>query len=69
MGQVAEHGELCTLFDASRDPRFDYYRGDNKISSLLSIPLVIGARIIGVLTVFSADPRRFTEILLSHDRY
>lgn len=61
MGWVSMTGEMINLFDALKDYRFDYYRGDNKVSSLLSVPMIIGARIIGVLTVFSAEPRRFTD--------
>lgn len=61
MGWVAQTGEQLNLLDALKDYRFDYYRGDNKISSLLSVPMVVGARTIGVLTVFNAEPREFTK--------
>lgn len=59
-GWVAMTSEPLQIDDASADSRFDGFRG-TRISSVLSVPMVLGARTIGVFTVYSADKRGFSD--------
>lgn len=59
-GWVAMTSETLLIDDVSADRRFDGYQGD-RISSLLSVPMVIGVRTIGVLSIYNADQRGFSD--------
>lgn len=62
MGWVAEHGKPLILNDVGSDPRFSYFPKDaEKVCSLMSVPLIVESRTIGVLTVASSVPKSFTN--------
>jgi len=62
VGWVAKHGKPLILNDAPSDPRFSYYPKDaERVSSLMSVPLTVQGRTIGVLSISSIEPKRFTE--------
>lgn len=62
MGWVAQHGKPLILNDAASDPRFAYYPKDaEEISSLVSVPMMLERRTIGVLTVGSTQAKIFTQ--------
>lgn len=60
MGWVAMTGEVLNLCDAAEDERFDVRISGRQFTSLLCVPMTIGARTIGVLTVGSRSAREFT---------
>ncbi len=63
IGQVAETGRPATVLDVTADPR--YRRADiarqEGLCSLLSVPLTVRDRTIGVLNCYTAEPHRFTD--------
>ena len=59
-GLVAMTGEPLRLSDIEADNRYSRY-DLGKISSLLAVPMTIGSRTIGVLTVFCKEQRWFTD--------
>ena len=61
-GWVAAHGTPLLVPDVERDPR--YVKGDERANtrSELSVPIVLGGRVIGVLDAQSADRDAFSEI-------
>jgi len=63
VGAVAEKGRPLTVLDVTADPR--YRRADiarqEGLCSLLSVPLTVRERTIGVLNCYTAEPHRFTE--------
>ncbi|HUV05252.1 MAG TPA: GAF domain-containing protein [Armatimonadota bacterium] len=62
VGWVAKHGKPLILNDAASDPRFSYYPEDaERVSSLMSAPLIVQGRTIGVLSMSSIEPKCFTE--------
>jgi signal transduction histidine kinase len=62
MGWVAKHGKPLVLNDARADPRFSYYPQDaEQVCSLISVPLTVQGKTIGVLTISSPKPRVFTK--------
>ena len=50
------------IFDVSDDPRIQYPEAaaQEGIASILSVPVMIGGRTIGVLRVYTAEPWEFT---------
>lgn len=61
-GWVAENGRPLIVNDCRGEPRLDYYPCEEEpISSMLSVPLLLESRTIGVLTVASSEPKWFTE--------
>lgn len=63
-------GEVVTIYDVANDPGYQYPQEAMKegIRSIQSVPLMApdrsdpkGRRIIGVLRVYSAQPRRFSD--------
>ena len=61
-GWVAKHGKPLILNDVSKDPRFSYFPKDaEKVSSLMSVPLIVEGKTIGVLTIASSQPKSFTH--------
>lgn len=61
-GWVAENGTPVIVNDCASEPRMDYYPRDAEpLSSLISVPLLLEGRTIGVLTVGSREPKWFTE--------
>ncbi len=57
-----EDGKPVAIFDVSDDPRIQYPEAAVKegISSILSVPMIIGNRVIGCMRVYTADPWEFT---------
>ncbi len=56
-------GQAVFVLDAAQDPRFQYREEIEQegISSVLSCPLMVRGRAIGVIRVYSAAPYRFGE--------
>ena len=56
-----EHGPVA-IFDVADDPRIQYPEAARKegIASILSVPVMIGGRSIGVLRVYTTEPWEFT---------
>ncbi|MFO7861130.1 MAG: GAF domain-containing protein [Desulfosalsimonas sp.] len=61
ISESLEHGPVA-IFDVSDDPRIQYpdEARQEGISSILSVPVMIGGRSIGVLRVYTAEPWEFT---------
>jgi len=59
----AMEGKIVFIKDASKDPRAQYQKEAEAegIASIVSIPLKVRGRIIGVLRLYSAAPRDFSE--------
>jgi GAF domain-containing protein len=55
-------GQPVAIFDVADDPRIQYPEAALKegIASILSVPIIIGERVIGCLRVYSAEPWEFT---------
>ncbi len=61
-GWVAQHGKPIIANDCRAEPRMEYYPQDAEpLSSLISVPLLLEGRTIGVLTVACREPKWFTE--------
>ena len=62
VGWVARHGKPVIVNEAESDRRLEYLPKDaEKISSLMSVPLIVEGKTIGVLTIASSEPKRFTQ--------
>ncbi|MBI2265403.1 MAG: GAF domain-containing protein [Armatimonadetes bacterium] len=61
IGWVAKEGKSQIIPDLAQDPRFAYYDGKERITSLACVPLKEGEEILGVLTCGTILPRVFTE--------
>jgi diguanylate cyclase (GGDEF)-like protein len=59
-GWVAMAGEPLTIDKIEEDNRCNGFRG-TRVSSLLAVPMTLGVRTIGVLTVYSTVSRQFTN--------
>ncbi len=57
-----ESGEPVAIYDVNDDPRIQYPEAAQKegISSILSVPMVIGEHITGCMRVYTTDPWEFT---------
>ncbi len=61
-GWVAEQGRPLIVNDARSESRLDYYPRDvEPLSSLISVPLLLEGRTIGVITLACREPKWFTE--------
>lgn len=56
-----EDGQPVAIYDVNDDPRIQYPEAAQKegIASILSVPMIIGERIIGCLRVYTAQPWEF----------
>lgn len=56
-----EDGQPVAIFDVNDDPRLQYPEAAVKegIASILSVPMIIGERIIGCLRVYTTEPWEF----------
>lgn len=56
-------GRPVTILDATMDARVQYREQAKKegIASLLSVPVKLRGEVVGVLRVYTAQPRRFTD--------
>ena len=59
----AMDGKTVSVYRASEDPRIQYPQEAARegIASILSVPLSCRGRVIGVLRLYTAEPREFTE--------
>ncbi|MBN1850317.1 MAG: GAF domain-containing protein [Deltaproteobacteria bacterium] len=57
-----QDGQPVAIFDVNDDPRIQYPEAALKedISSILSVPIIIGDKIIGCMRVYTAEPWDFT---------
>jgi len=57
-----EDGQPVAIFDVSDDPRIQYPEAAIKegIASILSVPIIIGNKLIGCMRVYTATPWEFT---------
>ncbi|MDQ6691914.1 MAG: GAF domain-containing protein, partial [Candidatus Dormibacteraeota bacterium] len=60
-GWVAEHREHLAVPDVSADPRFKWIQGvdQKRFRSMLSVPILAGDRLVGVLNAQSVEQRDF----------
>jgi signal transduction protein with GAF and PtsI domain len=63
IGDTILKGEHILIEDASRDDRVQYPEeaGREGIVSILSIPMKVKGRVIGVLRLYTAEPRTFSQ--------
>ena len=61
-GWAAQHGQATAVREAQADPRFKFLpeTREQKLHSLLAVPLVNRERVIGAMNVQTADPHDFT---------
>jgi two-component sensor histidine kinase len=61
-GWAAQHGQAVAVREAQADPRFKFLpeTREQKLHSLLAVPLVNRERVIGAMNVQTADPHDFT---------
>ncbi len=56
-------GEIVHILDAENDPRIQYpaHAQAEGIVSMLSVPMVLMDRVVGVLRLYASEARRYTE--------
>jgi signal transduction protein with GAF and PtsI domain len=61
ISSALEDGQPVAIYDVNDDPRLQYPEAARKegIASILSVPMIIGERIIGCLRVYTAQPWEF----------
>jgi two-component system, sensor histidine kinase PdtaS len=61
-GWAAQHGQALAVREAQADPRFKFLpeTREQKLHSLLAVPLVNRERVIGAMNVQTAEPHDFT---------
>ena len=61
ISESLEDRQPIAIYDVSDDPRIQYPAAARKagIASILSVPMIIGERIIGCLRVYTAEPWEF----------
>jgi len=61
IAQSLEEGPVA-IYDVSDDPRLQYPDAAKKegIASILSVPIVVGGRLLGAMRVYTAEPWEFT---------
>jgi signal transduction protein with GAF and PtsI domain len=59
----AMEGKTVSIYDATRDPRAQYQKeaAEEGICSLISVPFSIKGRVIGVLRLYTSQPRNFSQ--------
>ena len=62
-GLVAQEGVPITVLDVREEPRYHYtdIARQEGLCSLLSVPLTVRERIIGVFNCYTAEPHHFTQ--------
>jgi len=71
VGEVAQNGRPAIVYDVRKEPRYRYrdLAVREHIVSMLSVPMMVRGRIIGILNTYTSRPHRFTtneiEILSS----
>ncbi len=63
IGEVILKGKHVLVHEATSDPRVQYPQEAMRegIASILSVPLIVRNKIIGVLRVYTAQPREFSD--------
>lgn len=61
IAQSLEEGPVA-IYDVTDDPRLQYPEAAKKegIASILSVPIVVGGKLLGALRVYTAEPWEFT---------
>ena len=64
VGYVAERNEPQQCLDVLVDPRFKEKKLAEKmgLTSMLSVPMSVKDRVVGVINCYSSEPHRFTEM-------
>lgn len=62
-GKVALNNKPVSVYDISKEPEYKYKDIAKKegLRSLLSVPLSVKGRVIGVLNNYTSDPHKFTK--------
>lgn len=60
-GWVAEHGEPLNIDDVSKEQRFVFRLEEEDIQSALAVPMMVGPKVVGVLSCSTYRRRRFTK--------
>jgi GAF domain-containing protein len=57
-------GEIVLIYDATKDSRIQYPEEAKKegIASILSVPMPVKGDVIGVLRIYTSQPRSFSDI-------
>jgi len=62
IGWVAQEGRPLIVNDISSDPRFaEFPRAKKKVASALAAPILLGGKVVGVLSCASSRPRVFKQ--------
>jgi phosphotransferase system, enzyme I, PtsP len=64
VGTIAERSETLNLAEAASHPDFSYRpeTGEDRFHSFAGVPIVHRERVVGVLSVQHAEPRRYEEV-------
>jgi signal transduction protein with GAF and PtsI domain len=62
ISEAIEERQPVAIYDVSDDPRMQYPEAAVKegIASVLSVPIIVGERVLGCLRVYTAEPWEFT---------
>lgn len=63
VGYVAQHNQPLSILDVLKDPRYKEKELAKKegLVSMLSVPMVVKDKVIGVINVYTSYPHEFTE--------
>lgn len=63
VGYVAQHNKPLSILDVLKDPRYKEKELAKKegLVSMLSVPMVVKDKVIGVINVYTSYPHEFTE--------
>lgn len=63
VGYVAQHNKALSILDVLKDPRYKEKELAKKegLVSMLSVPMVVKDKVIGVINVYTSYPHAFTE--------
>lgn len=62
IASALQDGQPVAIYDVSDDPRIQYPEAASRegIASILSVPIIIGERIIGCMRIYTSEPWEFT---------
>ena len=62
IASALQDGQPVAIFDVADDPRIQYPEAAKQegIASILSVPIIIGEKIIGCMRVYTSEPWEFT---------
>jgi len=57
------HGGYIAVYDATTDPKVENQEAKRKegVASILVVPVLVQGKAVGILTLYTAKPRKFTE--------